>query len=434
MKKSNVKIRLKRKRKRMISRGYKFRLYPTEVQETALRQQAGSCRFLWNYFLANNQDIYSLDKKFKFFNQMANELPVLKNMFPFLGETFSQSLQQVLRHLDSAIKSSYKKEKGFPVFKCKSDFSDSFTVPQKFRIMKNHIFIPKIGEVKFKKHRNICGKVKHITVSQDGNRWFVSVCTETNKTVKVKPINKSKIVGIDLGVKTLAVLSDGTEISNPKITKKYSDKLARLQRSLSKKVKGSNNKLKCKIKIQDLHRKIRNIRNDNLHKVTHDMIAKYDGFICEDLNVKGMVKNHKLARSISDCGWGKFTNFLKYKAEWNGKHYSEIGRFEKSSKTCSICGFVNNALTLKDRSWICNSCKTEHDRDGNASVNIREFGLNNLKNDIPMDNRELTLGEMSCLRTVDEPRKSSVFKSVKADLARSHGFAPWYVTKGNGAI
>ena len=379
----------------MKSRGYKFRLYPDKVQESSLRQQCGSCRFLWNYYLADNQSMYDLDRKFKFYNSMATELPLLKEMFPFLKDVFSQSLQQTLRHLERAIKDGYKKDKGFPNFKRKTDFSDSFTVPQKFRIMKNHIFIPKVGEIKFKKHRNICGKVKNVTVSQDGSHWYVSICTETRDRSKPRVLNTSNVVGIDLGIKSFAVISDGVshpKIDNPKILRKHELKLKKLQRWLSRKKDGSNNKLKNKIKIQNLHRKIRNKRDDFLHKETHSMIAKYDGFICEDLNVKGMVKNHKLAKSISDCGWGKFTTFLKYKADWNGKLYYEIGRFMASTKTCSHCHTVNHNLTLSDRTWTCVSCNTFHDRDDTASDNVKEFGLKDLG--LPIDNREFTLQEI----------------------------------------
>ncbi len=377
----------------MIMKGYKFRLYPTKDQETVLRQQAGSNRFVWNLYLGKNKELHETTGKFMFYNEMANSLPDLKKekYHEFLNEVFSQSLQQTLKHLDRAMRDCFKKSKGFPVFKKKSKFNDSFTVPQKFRIMRKRIFIPKVGEVRYVKHRPILGKVKNITVSLDGNQWYVSICSEINKELPVVKYNADNVVGIDLGVKTFATLSDRTKVENPKLTKKHEKKLALLQKRLAKKKHGSNNRLKLKTKIQNLHRRIRDCRNDNLHKVTSRMIAKYDGLVCEDLSVKEMVKDKQYAKGISDCGWSKFTDLLKYKSAWNGRLYREIDRYDPSSQRCSKCGFINKLLTISDRVWTCSSCQAVLDRDDNASDNVKYFGK---IDKVPTDSREFKLPEV----------------------------------------
>jgi len=371
-----------------IQKAYKFRLYPTNEQKQSLAQQGGNCRFLWNHFLEVNQQQYKENKKFIFSYELITSLPKLKQEYDFLNNSFSQSLQQVGRYFDRALKDSFQKIKGFPAFKKKSMLKDSFTVPQKFRIDKSFVFIPKIGEVKWVKHQPIKGKVKHLTITQDGDLWFCSVNVELN--IK-KPIQKTdNIVGIDVGLKTFATLSDGTKVENPKILRKYEGKLEKENRHLSRKVKGSKNKWKQRIKVAKLHRKIRNVRKDFQHKVTHDMITKYDGFVLETLNIRGMVKNHNLAKSISDASWYEWKRQLKYKSEWSNKMFLEIGRWEASSKTCSCCGWYNADLTLADREFVCKKCGLKIDRDWNASLNIKSIGLDK----VLLDKQEFTLGEI----------------------------------------
>lgn len=371
-----------------ILKAYKFRLLPTKEQIASLAQQGGNCRFLWNHFLEINQQQYKEDKKFVFSHQLITSLPKLKQEYDFLGLSFSQSLQQVGRHLDRALKDSFQKTKGFPSFKKKSMLRDSFTVPQKFRISKSFVFIPKVGEVKWIKHQPIKGKVKHITISQDGNLWFCSVSVELN--IKQHVQKTDNIVGIDVGLKTFATLSDGVKIENPKILRKYEKKLDKANKYLGRKVKGSKNRWKQRIKVAKLNRKVRNVRKDFQHKTTHDMIIKYDGFVLETLNIKGMVKNHNLAKSISDASWSEWKRQLKYKSVWSNKMFLEIGRWEASSKTCSCCGWHNADLTLTDRVFVCKECGLIIDRDLNASINIKSIGLKN----ILFDKQEFTLGEI----------------------------------------
>lgn len=361
-----------------IRRAYKFRLYPKQEQVAALRQHGGNARFLWNALLRLNQDKYESEKKFVFAHDMVTSIPQLKKEHDFLQLSFSQSLQQVARQLDRALKDCFAKSKRFPVFKKKGKQNDSFTVPQKFRIGKHYVFIPKIGEVSWVKHRPIKGKVRHLTISQDGEQWYCSVNVELK--CKERPVStNSDLVGIDVGLKTFATMSDSSVIENPKILKKYEKRLATAQRRLSRKQKDSRNRYKQRNKVQRLHRKVRNVRRDFQHKATAHMIAKYEGFAMEDLNIKGILSNHCLSKAVSDCGWFEFKRQLRYKSEWNGKPLVEIGRFEPSSKTCSGCGWINKNLTLKDREFICLECGQVMDRDWNAAVNIRNIGLKILR-------------------------------------------------------
>lgn len=359
----------------LIQRGYKYRILPTKEQEESLLQCGGNARFLWNYTLKTNQDYYKETGKFKFYHELAVSLPKLKEEYPFLKESFSQSLQMVLRQFDKALKDSFKKKKGFPSFKKKMLLNDSFTCPQKWRLEKGFVFIPKIGEVKWIKHRAMKGKPKSITISQDGDKWYCSVLCEYTIPDKAKECDN--IVGCDVGLKEFAILSDGTVISNPRHTKKYENKLAKEQRKLSKKQKGSKNRFKQRLKVRKIHNKIRDIRKDFLHKTSNSIAKNYDGIFVEDLNIKGMMKNHCLAKSIGDVSWSEFNRQLEYKCKWNFKYYLKIDRFFPSSKTCSNCGYVQE-MPLSKRIFDCPNCGISIDRDLNASLNIRNIGINTL--------------------------------------------------------
>jgi len=359
----------------LIQKGFKYRLRPIKEQKQKLLQHGGNARFVYNYFLKQNIDYYKETNKFKFYHELATSLPKLKQELPFLKKSFSQSLQMVIRHLDKALKDSFKKEKGFPSFKKKHLLSDSFTCPQKYRLSNGFVFIPKIGEVKWIKHRPLEGKPKSITISQDGNNWYCSVLCEYD--VKEQEKKSDNIVGCDVGLTEFATLSDGTVINNPKHLKKYEKKLASEQRKLSKKQKGSINRFKQRMKVKKLHTKIKNVRRDFLHKTTSHMIAKYDGVVLEDLNVKGMMKNCYLAKSIADASWSEFKRQLEYKSKWNFKHFILIDRFTPTSKTCSNCGCIQD-MALSERQFVCLDCGVSLDRDLNASINIKNLGLNKI--------------------------------------------------------
>lgn len=355
-------------------KGFKYRLYPTPEQESQLLQQAGNTRFLWNKLLEINIKTHKDTHKFQFSYEMIMSIPKLKEEFEFLKLSFSQSLQQIGRQLDHALKDTFKKTKGFPKFK-KRGVRDSFKIPQKFNLNKNSVKLPKIGEVKWILHRNWEGNPKFITVSRDGNQWYCSVTCEVNLPDKKLSTNTENIVGVDVGLKEFATFSDNTTIPNPRHLNKQLNKLKREQCWLSRKEKGSNNRKKQIEKVQTVHRKIRNTRKDFLHKITSNIIAKYSGVVLEDLNIKGMMKNSKLARHISDVGWYEFNRMLEYKSLWNAKHFIKIDRWYASSKICNECGSKKVDLKLSDRIYVCEDCGNIVDRDFNASSNIRDEGI-----------------------------------------------------------
>ena len=358
----------------IIHKGFKYRLSPNDEQKQLLLQHAGNARFLWNNLLEKNIEYYKEEKKFNFGHVMITSLPSLKEEYDFLKLSGSQSLQTVGRQLDAALKDSFKKTKGFPKFKQKSKNRDSFCCYQRWKQDKKWIKIPKIGKVKWTKHRPLHGRPKSITITQDGSDWYCSVLCEID--IKEKPFKDDNIVGIDVGLKDFAVLSDGEVIKRRRFTKDNEEKLSKEQRRLSRKEKGSQNRIKQKVKVQKAHKKIRNSRLDFLHKSTHYMINKYDGFCLENLNVKGMMKNHKLAKSIGDASWGEFVRQLSYKSLWNHKYFIQIDRWFPSTKACSECGSIQN-MDLDERTYECHDCGSIMNRDLNAAKNILYEGLKN---------------------------------------------------------
>lgn len=296
----------------------------------------------------------------------------------WLNEVNSQTLQFALRSLDIAYKNFFQKRAKFPKFKFKHS-KNSFTVPQSASIAGNRLFIPKFKEgIKCRVHREIKGKIGKVTITKTpSGKYFASVLTEEEYNT---PIEKSgKAVGVDLGLKDLLITSEGETFKNNRFTKKYEYKLAKAQQHLSRKKKGSRGFENQKLKVARLHEKISNCRADYLHKCSISLVRRYDTICIEDLNVKGMVKNHRLAKSISDASWGIFINMLTYKAEWNDKKVVKIDRFYPSSQTCNVCGNINKETKdLSVREWECPVCHTHHDRDVNAAINILNIGLNNI--------------------------------------------------------
>jgi len=355
-------------------KSYKYKINPNEDQKVLLNKHFGSIRFVYNFFLNERKREYETNKNTINYYDNAKSLTGLKQQedFSWLNEINSQSLQDSLKNLETSYKNFFRFKKGFPKFKSKHS-KNSFTVPQSVKIQNGKLRIPKFKEpIDIIMHRTFSGTIKQCTISKTPtNEYFVSILVETTHT----PIPKTrKSIGIDLGLKDFVITSDGYKYKNNRYTKRYQTKLKKAQQHLSRKKKGSNSYQEQKLKVARIHKKIANSRLDNLHKVSTELIKKYDVIFLEDLNIKGMVKNHKLAKHIADASWSKFIELLTYKAEWNDKQIVKIDRFFPSSKTCNCCGYINQNLKLDVREWTCPSCNTKLDRDLNASKNILKEG------------------------------------------------------------
>ncbi len=359
-------------------KAYKYRLSPNAEQAVLLNKHFGSVRYLYNWALAKKTTAYQTENKSLSRYDIQRELPALKVEHEWLAEINSQSLQSALLNLDSAYTRFFREKKGFPRFKSKKDNRHSFQCPQNVKVDfdEQTMRLPKIGKVRFVCSRTFEGAVKTVTVSRTATgKVFASVLVETPHVLPVKaPIIQSNAVGIDVGLKDFATLSTGEVIANPRFLKKSLKKLKRLSHQHSKKKKGSNNRNKSRIRLARQHEKVTNQRNDFLHKTSTAITKRFDTVCVENLNISGMMKNHKLARAIGDVAWGSFVSMLEYKCEWQGKNLVRIGRFEPSSKLCT-CGTLNQSLTLKDRVWTCGSCGTTHDRDLLAANNIVRFAF-----------------------------------------------------------
>lgn len=364
----------------LINKAYRFRLYPTESQKTLFAQHFGSCRFTYNHFLRERIDFYAANKEKKkqglTYNDTSKMLTVIKKdpELVWLRDVNAQSLQQSLRRLDVAYNNFFNKRAEFPKFKNKHG-KQSFHVPQKFSIdvEQGAIRIPKFTPIKTVFHRPIEGEMKSVTVSRTTTgKYFASLLVEVEK--KVKPKKSGPKIGIDLGLKSFLVTSAGETIDAPKFLRASEGRLKLLQRRLSRKVKGSNNRNKARLKVALVHEKITNQRKDFLHKLSARLVSENQAIFAEDLNVKGMTANHCLAKSVSDAGWAEFIRQVQYKSEWSGTTFGQIDRFFPSSKRCNACGWINQSLTLKDREWACQGCGQVVDRDFNAAQNILLFG------------------------------------------------------------
>ena len=361
-------------------KGYEYRIYPNKTQQKLLAKTFGCCRYIYNHFLQRRIEFH--EKEGKYINSFAlsKELTVLKNELEWLKEVDCQALQQELRHQDNAFERFFKAKKGFPKFKSKHSHRYSYTtiLNVSLDVEKHKIKLPKIGKVNLRLDRIPQGQIKSVIIKQvPSGKYFISLTVlEEDKFLPKQSIKEETTIGIDLGLKDFAILSNGEKIANPRYLKNHLKKLAKEQKRLSRKQKGSQNRNKQRIKVARAYERVTNLRKDFLHKLTYKLTHENQvGTICiEDLAVKNMIKNHKLARSISDVSWYSFRSLLEYKCELYGKNLLVIGRFEPSSKMCS-CGHINNELTLKDREWTCQICGIHHDRDILAANNIKKFAL-----------------------------------------------------------
>jgi len=389
-------------------KAFKFRIYPSEVERTFFAKQFGCNRFAFNHMLEHNHTLYKEEKRHLGYFEMTALLPALKKQeeTKWLAEVNAQSLQLAVKDLDMAFKRFFKKQSERPTFKSKHN-RQCFKVAQRFKFENGKLWLPKLNTwIKVKVSREVIGKILYLHISKTvTGKYYVSFTVSgTNETFA--PTGKS--IGLDMGIKDAAILSDGTHYENIKAYSKLEKKLKYEQRQLSKKKKGSTSKERQRRKVAALHEKIKHLRHDHIEKLTTDIIKNNDKVFCEDLAVKNMVKNHKLAKSLSDVSFGAIGAKLEYKAEWHDRVFLKVDRFFPSSKTCSNCGWIKDDLTLKDRAWTCQGCDTHHDRDINAAKNILAEGLKKLKEmsvcGAHTDNKQKQ-GETSSLEEPRTPEK-----------------------------
>lgn len=367
----------------MFKKAYKYRIYPDDMQQESIAQHFGCVRFVYNWGLNKKIEAYQTEQKTLSCFDLINQIGALKKQeeFSWLKDVYSQSLQMSLRNLDNAFTKFFREKKGFPKFKSKRYPVQSCQFPQGVKVDfdRQTVYLPKIGHVKTKLHRMFEGQVKTVTLRKTTTgKYFVSVLVDVSDILPKKPvISKETTIGVDLGIKDFAILSNGQKVENPKPLKQSLKRLKKLQQRVNRKQNGSQNRDKARKLLARQHEKVANLRKDFLHKLTYGLThtGGVDSFALETLNIKGMMRNHCLALAISDVSWRQFNDFLEYKSEWYGKNILRIGQFEPSSKICSVCGYVNHTLTLKDRSWTCPECHTQHDRDINAAKNIKQFAL-----------------------------------------------------------
>lgn len=352
-------------------KAFKTRIYPTTEQAILIDKTIGCCHFVYNNGLNTKITQYEKDKTNISSYDLIKQLPQQKKTYEWLKEVEAQALQQTLLDLGSAYANFFREHKGFPKYH-KKGIKDSYRSLNAKYNTRHSIKIPKIGEVKVAEKLKKKWNIRSVTISKRAGMYFISLLVDYTPP-KIK--KNGEVVGIDVGVKTFAVLSNGKQYENIKTLRKCEDKLARLQRILSHTQKGSNNRDKVKTKLGRLHLKVANIRQDYLNKMSSEIANQYSLVAIEDLNIAGLLKNHKLAKSISDCSWGEFIRQLQYKCEWYNCELRKIGRFEPSSKLCSVCGYKMDKMPLNIREWTCPNCNTHHDRDLNASLNILKIAL-----------------------------------------------------------
>ena len=373
-------------------KSYKTEINPTFEQKQIINRTIGVCRFIYNFYLAHNREIYESEKRFvsgmDFSKWLNNEFLSNNSEFSWIKDVSSKSVKQSIMNAEKAFKNFFKGKSKFPKFKKKnkSDVKMYFVKTDAKTIIsceRHRIKIPTLGWVQLKEKGYIPTNpdthiIKSGAISCKARKYYVSVLVEQEETIK--PQLNDFGIGIDLGIKDLVIDSNGIKYENPKYLNKVEKKIKHLQRLYSKKTKDSNNQEKARIKLAAAHEKLSNKRKDNLHKLTNKLIKENDIICIENLNVKGMTKNHRLAKAIQDASFGTLVSMLKYKAAWHNRQIIEVGRYYPSSKICHCCGHKMDYMELEVRNWTCPVCHSEHDRDINAAINIMNEGLRLLDN------------------------------------------------------
>ncbi|NEO54884.1 MAG: IS200/IS605 family element transposase accessory protein TnpB [Okeania sp. SIO3B5] len=390
---------------------YKYRIYPNHIQITKLNQLFGCCRYVWNSTLAYCNQLYSDGQKKPDYVDLTKQfITQAKRELIWLKEVASTPLQQSLKDLDQAYRNFFDsctgKRKGIkvkpPKFKSKKSRQTARFVGKNYQVSQDKIYLPKVGKIKIVWSRPLASQPSSVTIIKDSaGRYFASFVVDT--CVEYLPESENSI-GIDLGISTFATLSDGQKIDAPKPLKKNLKKLGKFQRKLAQTELGSKRREKAQVRVAKLHAKVKDIRTDFLHKLSTDLVRKYDVIVLEDLNVSGMIKNRKLAKAISDLGWRQFRTLTETKCEKYGREFRVISRWEPTSQKCSHCGFQGGKKELnvscgmlRKREWTCLNCGAFHDRDINAAVNI--------------------LNTQSALETVNQP--ITKVETVKATVAKN---------------
>lgn len=392
---------------------YRYRIYPSKKQEALIERHFAASRLVYNLALECKQIAYSsLGKTVTMFDLLGQVSGLIQDN-NWLKELDSQSLRVPIINLNNAFSLFYNGHSRYPKYKSKKKSTPSFTSPHKDRIeiRNGRLFQPKFRDgIKIKLSREIKGEIRSSTIKRTKTgQYYVTILSKCGENAKKDGLRTDGVIGIDLGLKTFVTTSNGDKINSPEKIKKSLSKIKYLHKKVSKKQRGSNNKKKCVKKLAKEYQKVVNIRMDFLHKLSSKLVSENQTLCFEDLNIKGMMKNKSISRSVADSGWGMFVEMCKYKSNWNDKNLIQIGRFVPSSKKCSNCEEINNTLTLDDRSWACAKCGVVHDRDINAAINIKNIALN-LGSVSPKKSAEVSL--------LKEPMKQKAIKknSITIDI------------------